>query len=80
MKLERNTPGTAGGPGGRDRTLAVKSRKNILKSTFLIFSSYAKILWGKLFRTREIPQSGPKAKDGEKRKKRERANIMQAKL
>ena len=22
-----NTPGTAGGPGGRDRTLAVKSRK-----------------------------------------------------
>ena len=22
------TPGTAGGPGGRDRTLAVKSRKN----------------------------------------------------
>ena len=24
---ETNTPGTAGGPGGRDRTLAVKSRK-----------------------------------------------------
>ena len=23
-----NTQGTAGGPGGRDRTLAVKSRKN----------------------------------------------------
>ena len=23
-----NTPGTAGGPGGRDRTLAVKNRKN----------------------------------------------------
>ena len=23
----KNTPGTAGGPGGRDRTLAVKSRK-----------------------------------------------------
>ena len=23
----RNTPGTAGGPGGRDRTLAVESRK-----------------------------------------------------
>ena len=22
-----NTPGTAGGPGGRDRTLALKSRK-----------------------------------------------------
>ena len=24
----KNTPGTAGGPGGRDRTLTVKSRKN----------------------------------------------------
>ena len=23
----KNTPGTAGGPGGRDRSLAVKSRK-----------------------------------------------------
>ena len=29
-----NTPGTAGGPGGRDRTLAVDSRKNARKSTF----------------------------------------------
>ena len=29
--LENNTPGTAGGPGGRDRTLAVKSRKNTRK-------------------------------------------------
>ena len=29
-----NTPGTAGGPGGRDRTLAVKSRKNVRKITF----------------------------------------------
>ena len=26
-----NTPGTAGGPGGRDRTLAVKSRKTAKK-------------------------------------------------
>ena len=26
-----NTPGTAGGPGGRYRTLAVKSRKNARK-------------------------------------------------
>ena len=25
--FQKNTPGTAGGPGGRDRTLAVKSRK-----------------------------------------------------
>ena len=34
MSVERNTPGTAGGPGGRDRTLAVKSRKNVRKITF----------------------------------------------
>ena len=26
-----NTPGTAGGPGGRDRTLAVKSKKKLQK-------------------------------------------------
>ena len=32
--LTTNTPGTAGGPGGRDRTLAVKSRKNVRKITF----------------------------------------------
>ena len=29
-----NTPGTAGGPGGRDRTLAIKSRKRPEKNTF----------------------------------------------
>ena len=29
-----NTPGTAGGPGGRDGTLAGKSRKNARKSFF----------------------------------------------
>ena len=28
--LKYNTPGTAGGPGGRDRTLAVKSRKSYI--------------------------------------------------
>ena len=33
-ETEENTPGTAGGPGGRDRTLAVKSRKNARKSVF----------------------------------------------
>ena len=26
QKTEKNTPGTAGGPGGRDRTLAVTER------------------------------------------------------
>ena len=31
---KKDTPGTAGGPGGRDRTLAVKSRKNVRKITF----------------------------------------------
>ena len=33
-KKKKNTPGTAGGPGGRDRTLAVKSRKTAEKSAF----------------------------------------------
>ena len=60
-KNGENTPGTAGGPGGRDRTLAVKSRKT---------SSYAKILGGKLFRTWEFPRSGSKAKDGERKRER----------
>ena len=35
VKNGENTPGTAGGPGGRDRMLAVKSRKNVRKITFL---------------------------------------------
>ena len=34
-----------------------------------IFSSHAKILGEKLFRTREIPQSGSKAEYGEKERK-----------
>ena len=36
-----------------------------------ISSSYAKILGEKLFRTWEIPQSGSKAEEGEKEKKKE---------
>ena len=39
-----------------------------------ISSSYAKILGEKLFRTWEFPQSGSKAKNGEKERKRERLN------
>ena len=42
-----------------------------------ISSSYAKILGQKLFRTREFPRSGSKAKDGEKEeeeRKKERLN------
>ena len=37
-----------------------------------ISSSYAKILGEKLFRTWEIPRSGSKAKDGERKKERKR--------
>ena len=40
--MSLNTPRTAGGPGGRDRTLAVESRKNVRKITF--FSKKNKIL------------------------------------
>ena len=32
--MEEYTPGTAGGPGRRDRTLAVKSKKIAKKSAF----------------------------------------------
>ena len=35
-----------------------------------ISSSYAKILGGKLFRTREFPRSGSKAKDGKEEENR----------
>ena len=42
-----NTPGIAGGPGGRDRTLAVKSRKNVRKIT--IFSLKNEIYPKKIF-------------------------------
>ena len=35
---------------------------------------YAKILGETNFRTREIPRSGSKAKDGEKKRKEERLN------
>ena len=42
-----------------------------------ISSSYAKIFGEKLFHTWEIPRSGSKAKDGEKkRKKRERKLVI----
>ena len=43
----KNTSGTAGGPGGRDRTLAVKSRKNVRNITF--FSEKNKIYPQKIF-------------------------------
>ena len=39
-----------------------------------ISSSYAKILGETNFHTREFPRSGSKAKDGEKKRKKERLN------
>ena len=53
--LRVNTPGTRGGPGGRDQTLAMKKRKATRKSVN--------------FQPWEFPRSGSKAKDGEKKKK-----------
>ena len=49
--------------------------KITLKNIFLhISSSYAKILGEKLFHTREIPRSGSKAEDGEKKERKKREN------
>ena len=51
-----------------------RKKQNDLKDIFFlhISSSYAKILGETNFHTREIPRSGSKAKDGEKKKKKER--------
>ena len=81
MDLVYNNTGTAGGPGGRDRMLAMKSRKNAKKSVcffrnfffFHISSSYAKILGETNFQTSKFPRSGSKAKDGEKKKERKKS-------
>ena len=35
-KWKKNTPGTAGVPGGRDRTLAVKNKKIARKSALFL--------------------------------------------
>ena len=51
-----NTPGTSGGPGGRDRTPALKSQKIARKSETN-------------FGTREIPEVGQKQKTEKKEKK-----------
>ena len=65
------TPGTAGGPGGRDRTLAIDRRKIDPKSVFFSVKKIAYIFYlcqsiGGNFHTWEIAQSWSKAKDGEK--------------
>ena len=36
QRIYSNTPGTAGGPGGRDRTLAIKSRNTAGKKTKIL--------------------------------------------
>merc|ERR1711892_509423 len=88
--MKRNTPGTAGGPGGRDRTLAVKSRKNIRKITFFLkkikftqkkyfFCIYLLVMpkyWGRnYFAHGRFPEVVQKQKTEEKKeRKRERLN------
>ena len=87
LGLGFNTPGTAGGPGGRDRTLAVKSKKNARKIIFSVkrvklppifyfFGIYLLVMpkyWEKqIFTHGKIHRSGSKAKDGEKKKEREK--------
>ena len=37
VETKKNTPGTRVGPGGRDRMLDVKSRKNVKNIIFYIF-------------------------------------------
>ena len=56
-----------------------KTEKKILQG-LRVARRYAKIWGDKLFRTREIPGSGSKAKDGEKRKKERKLVITMAKL
>ena len=61
--------------GRKKQFFFVKKIKLTQNKYFLhISSSYAKILGQKLFPTREFPRSGSKAKDGEKKKRRERLN------
>ena len=48
-KRNKNTPGTAGGPGGPDRTLAVKSRKNGRKICFFFIKKYNSPLKNTIF-------------------------------
>ena len=78
---KEDTPGTAGGPGSQPWPNAGREKKKkqpkfnffFIKKKVTIFflhisSSYAKILGEKLFLTWEIPRSGSKAEDGEKKR------------
>ena len=79
MKNINNTPGTAGGPGGHDRTLAVKSRKN--GRNFFFFCMYLLVMpkyWGKnYFAHGRFPEVGQKQKT---EKKKERKKEKERKL
>ena len=91
LKIVINTPGTAGGPGGRDRTLAVKSRKNVRKITFFssknqiypkkiyIFLLYLLVIpkyWGKkYFAHGSFPEVVQKQKTEKKEKRKRDINV-----
>ena len=65
-----NTPGTAGGPGGLDRTLAVKNKIYTQKIFFCIYLLVMPKYWGKqIFAHGSFPEVGQKQKT-ERRKKR----------
>ena len=55
-KERKNTPGTRGGPGGRDGTLAVKRRKNTKISFVLVNFLFMPKYWG------SFPEVGQKQK------------------
>ena len=70
--MDTNTTGTRGGPGGRDRIMAAKRRKNTRKKVF--FGIYLLVMpkyWGKLiFR---FPEVGEKQKTKKKKRVRQTA-------
>ena len=79
-----NTPGTAGGPGGRDRTLAVKSfkkslNKNYLKKIFF-FGMYLLVMpkyWGdNYFAHGRFPEVGQKQKTERERERKKKKRTM----
>ena len=70
-KRKTNNPGTAGGPGGRDRTLAVKNRKDVRKITFfsLFFCCiYLLVMVKKYFAHGSFPELGQKQKTEKKKR------------
>ena len=83
IKARSNTPGTAGGPGGRDRTLALKSRKTqknnlffVKKYKLFLFCIYLLFMpkyWGKNYCAHgSFPEVDQKQKTEKKERKRER--------